>query len=62
MNKSLINRSRVRELALHIRRTTRPAWRAERVAESLYADAEAHLRLWLENRIKTHPSNGKTIT
>lgn len=57
-----INRRVVRDMALGIRRRERPAWKAERVAESLYEAAEAHMRAWLTDRVKRHPSMGKTIT
>lgn len=57
-----INRRVIRNMALAIRRRERPTWKADRVAESFYEAAEAHLRAWITDRIARHPSLGKTIT
>lgn len=33
-----------------------------RVANNVYEDAEAHMRIWAQQYVRTHPSVGKTLS
>lgn len=59
----LINRSAVRDLALHVLAVNRPhlAGKLTRVSGDFYVQAEAYLSNWIAARINNHPSVGKTI-
>jgi hypothetical protein len=56
----LINRSRVKTLALETAARSR-AHKFTRVSEDLLVDAEAELRGWVARRVASHPSVGKTL-
>lgn len=40
----------------------RPAWKVTQVSAQVYEEAETHLRLWLDNRLKAHPTRGQTFS
>lgn len=58
----LTSPSNIKKFCLEERKRLRPAWQADRVAASVYEQAEAHMRVWLRDRIQAHPTKGSTIT
>ena len=57
----LINRSHVRQYILdHASKTRAHPW--DRVAGSIFIEAEAHLKAFLRERVRQMPSKGKTIS
>jgi hypothetical protein len=56
-----ICKSKCKKLALEIAKNERPANRFSRVSEDFLVAAEAHLKNFIFDRIKRHPSNGKTL-
>lgn len=58
----LINKKAVKVLALDARKRLRPSWNSNRVSGEFLENAEAALKRWVEDRVRSHPSVGKTIT
>lgn len=57
-----INAKSVRDLALHIVKQQRPAWKAERVSKSFLERIDYRVRLLVQSEVMTQPSRGKTIS
>jgi hypothetical protein len=56
-----INRAKVKQTALDLAKTLRPANHFERVGASFYEAVEAEVRRFVASRIKSHPSKGVTL-
>lgn len=59
---SLINKARVRQIALELAKKERPAWGPTRVSHNFLAVVEAQVRIFVAERVRQHPSKGKTLT
>ncbi len=57
---SLLCRSKVKALALAVSKEARGG-KFNRVGKSFYMNCEANLRLYIEQRVKSHPSMGVTL-
>lgn len=56
-----INRSACKKFAIEFAKVNRPANKFSRVSEDFLVSCEIALRNHIQSRIKTHPSNGKTL-
>lgn len=60
MKTPIINRAKVRELALTVSKEQR-AGKFKRVGDSFYADCNAYLAAIIKNKVFRHPSVGITL-
>lgn len=56
-----INKSACKRFAMEFAKVNRPANKFSRVSEEFLVSCEIALRNHIQSRIRTHPSNGKTL-
>lgn len=57
----LTNAASIKKFCLQWIKDTRPEWKVNRISQSVLDQAEAHMRLFLTNKIHPLPSRGKTL-
>lgn len=58
---SLLNKTKAKQLALHVAQTTRPAANFTRVSKGFLEDLEASVHTLIRQKVHANPSVGTTL-